>query len=58
MAGHVPITNALLDLIDQRREMLKSLEKEEVKPFLQSYLRWRVVTVSNQNEAKECSLTI
>ena len=50
VTGQVSITSALLDLIEERKviggEVLASLEREHVSPYLKKALRWRVSTVS------------
>ena len=49
VTGQVSITTALIDLIEDQKEVrgevLASLNREQVSPFLKKALRWRVSTV-------------
>lgn len=50
VTGQTSITNALLDLIENKTEnkgeLLPSLEREHVGPFLRKALHWRITTAS------------
>ncbi|KAF7797912.1 hypothetical protein EIP86_009119 [Pleurotus ostreatoroseus] len=51
--GQVSLTNALIDLIESKRavgaggDVLRSLDRAEVGPFLRQNLHWKVQSVSN-----------
>lgn len=49
--GQINVTNALMDLIEKREaiggDVLRSLDPDEVGPFLKKHLHWRVQKVSH-----------